>query len=1276
MVAEYQTNVGDTRSPAKLLIEGRHDEQSPGLPILKNLTIIGRDAATADIVLEDLRASRRHASITWNGGEYVVEDLQSLNGTMVNGMRLTDGRVLRIGDQIHIANVTLVFAPGSTIERPAAAPGAPTSPTHAPARVALEAVVAANRRRGNENAGFLSEEHGFLPSTPPLLALPPAFKAWDEIAAQLPALWRSINVRAALRELPVLDASEENLPDDCLMRASVILSMLAHSYHRISDEAPTQPMPAGVQEPWEQVSRRLERLAPHLSYVDLILYNWKLVDPQSDDPFRLSNLDLLVPTVDNQEEKVFYLVQVEAHHRMGAMVGSMIRAQEAALVGDVETLKRELIAITSGMQHVTAQTFMAIDPNSYSATYVDPVVWAKTVAPFAVPIAPGTVGPSGSGAPAFHLLDTFFGRVDYDSRLGHEMLELRSWYPAQWRTFFDAISEVSVSAFVEQSGDPVLQGIYKDAALSYAGDDGFLTQHMIKVYGYLEIAFKVGRSVTIGGFNGAFSDRVWDVVVDELTNSKVERERTFPQPGHAASIKSVEVLNPSGDDDAWIKQVVFDVSGTGMRYAPGDRCAVLPENSEMLIEKTLDALRATGDEEIQLTAEWRETIALRSGYGTATSLPLRTLLKFGRIRPIDRAVAKLLYQATDNGRLRRIIELRGEDQWELWDLLNMLTKAGFDPRRIVRAHPGERHHICRIVPMESFRMYSISSTMDPASVDGADELALTVGRLAYTTVEGELSGNHDRRGTTSHFLGDAVPVDGEVDGTVSLRVVRPSRFNLPSDSRVPIVMFGGGTGIAPFRSFIHERVARPGGGANVLFLATRTRSELYYESELAPLVADGRLQVRVAFSRDPVQLTAGTGEHGFNFEPGARRRIGEEMLADGNAELLWHLLRKPEDGGAGAHFYVCGRTGFASSVMEALEAVVHRFSDGTDLEREAKTNLALYDLVGSGRYMQDIFTTYTGSHLDSATAYPASEVVLHNSPDRGYWMVIDGRVYDMNKFGHLHPGGFKIIQASAGMDATAAFRKVEHDVNPEISAMLGMYEIGVVRRLQFGREWGTVIAPDGLRSMLLSDAYRAWIRFLYNVTEMENAFRQDCALTDQTLIGVDDPGAFPPIKLQFLLEVHDRFAANYLAGTIGDALVDLWAVTSGFCAPTSDVRWMLNEIAQIEQSREADTTRRFSREIQRRINDVVARGADESDPVVALVKDYCALLHVEDSRYLAEMKMALRQGVMAFEQHESDVVRLGSEQLMDAVQSIPGILASYQSRVLSGVLSLWMDHQS
>src|SRR5260221_7968929 len=170
--------------------------------------------------------------------------------------------------------------------------------------------------------------------------------------------------------------------------------------------------------------------------------------------------------------------------------------------------------------------------------------------------------------------------------------------------------------------------------------------------------------------------------------------------------------------------------------------------------------------------------------------------------------------------------------------------------------------------------------------------------------------------------------------------------------------------------------------------------------------------------------------------------------------------------------------------MNAIKTVIYRHSLGPEEEREKAVQTTLYDLVGKGRYLQEIFTTYTGSHLEGQATYDASEIGLHNDDEHGYWMIIDGRVYDVTEFAQLHPGGVKIIREYTGMDATQPYQKILHNVNPEVDSMLGMYEIGMVRRLNFGTAWGVYIGSDGLKSVTLADVYRIWMRDLYFVVEL------------------------------------------------------------------------------------------------------------------------------------------------------------------------------------------------
>ncbi|MEW6400575.1 MAG: FHA domain-containing protein [Chloroflexota bacterium] len=71
--------------------------------------IIGRDPGV-DLTIPSPAVSRRHARVSRDGNQYVLEDLGSSNGTFVNGERLRSGRVLKSGDQIRFGQaISITF---------------------------------------------------------------------------------------------------------------------------------------------------------------------------------------------------------------------------------------------------------------------------------------------------------------------------------------------------------------------------------------------------------------------------------------------------------------------------------------------------------------------------------------------------------------------------------------------------------------------------------------------------------------------------------------------------------------------------------------------------------------------------------------------------------------------------------------------------------------------------------------------------------------------------------------------------------------------------------------------------------------------------------------------------------------------------------------------------------------------------------------------------------------------------------------------------------------
>ena len=74
---------------------------------------IGRDDSNDVVLPEDLTVSRRHAVLERLAAGWSVSDLDSLNGTLVNGEALSQPRPLYSGDEIEIGETRLVYRQGS-----------------------------------------------------------------------------------------------------------------------------------------------------------------------------------------------------------------------------------------------------------------------------------------------------------------------------------------------------------------------------------------------------------------------------------------------------------------------------------------------------------------------------------------------------------------------------------------------------------------------------------------------------------------------------------------------------------------------------------------------------------------------------------------------------------------------------------------------------------------------------------------------------------------------------------------------------------------------------------------------------------------------------------------------------------------------------------------------------------------------------------------------------------------------------------------------------------
>lgn len=973
-----------------------------------------------------------------------------------------------------------------------------------------------NERNRHENLGFLSIDRGFLPRADPRSALPPEFRAWDQVAAELPRLYASLTVRERIAELPLLDASKPNLPDQDVLRAAALLAILAHAYWYCKPTTPTS-LPEVLSKPWAQVRARLGRRQEALTYIDLIVYNWRRKDPKG--PLTVENLRLLFPTIGNEEEQVFYLTQLEILARCTDVVQTMLTAQNAVLTGNAYRVETALCTLSQQLDGILRTSLPKINPHIHSHTYVDAVTWAKTVAPFAVPIHPGDLGPSGTSSPIFNALDIFLGRKQYASFLGKEIQQLRTVYPPFWRAFMLALSRVNLAGYVANSKSSSLQEAYKLANEAYAGETGFLGRHRMKVYGFLELAFKVGRSVTIGGFGGAFKDRTWDQVDAELTRARIERPT-----GVANELPRAHVAHVPGtrSNSSTLHRLRFTVEGGHrVHFQAGDHVQVWPSHPESLVQRTLRAAGATGHEPLALTPEWEHNLTLR---GRTTACPtFGNLLPYAVLRSTSHQTARALLDAHSNAWLKQTLDSERLAQVELWRVFERLSSDNYPLAQVLQSP----HALAAILTPEPPRTYSIASAA-PRSVLGTNTFDLAV----------RLHTHNGGDGVASSFLCRAP----EHNLDVPFSIQKAAAFGPPPNPNTPVIGFAAGSGVAPMLSLFAERLRNPR-TRNWLILSLTRTEDFQFSQDWHDAVAAGTLRLDVVFTRQGANLQH-CPRDGFSFAPGVHRHV-QDLLS--TPELTGDLQKwlSGDSGKLPAHVYICGTGGFANTAMGCIEKVMAERAEGSDADRYEAGRQAVFYMTGERRLTIEAHTDTAPTEEDGI--FTPADVAARNCPELGYWLIVDDVVYDLTEFRSLHPGGARIVDAYAGMDATHGFKRAHHG-RADITAQLATYRKGRLYSPRFDPRTVEVKSPHGLRQVNHAGVYRAYVSALNLCTEMENALRIDLSLAEQTVHPHQSAETPSPYVWARHAETHHRFLATYVSVLSVDTLPNLDAIAHALYA--------------------------------------------------------------------------------------------------------------------------------
>jgi len=197
-----------------------------------------------------------------------------------------------------------------------------------------------------------------------------------------------------------------------------------------------------------------------------------------------------------------------------------------------------------------------------------------------------------------------------------------------------------------------------------------------------------------------------------------------------------------------------------------------------------------------------------------------------------------------------------------------------------QGHRAGQHVDVRLMADDGYqaqRSYSIASSPED------DNVVLTVERLD----DGEVS----------PYLVDELRIGDELE----LRGPVGGYFVWEHSLGGPLLLVGGGSGVAPLRSMLRHHRALDSSVPTRLLYSTRSFRDMIYREELMQTGADAVIDIRFSLTREQPE-----GWDGYS------RRIDREMLA----EVAWPASERPL-------VYVCGPTGFAETAANAPVALGH-----------------------------------------------------------------------------------------------------------------------------------------------------------------------------------------------------------------------------------------------------------------------------------------------------------------------------------------------------------------
>lgn len=390
---------------------------------------------------------------------------------------------------------------------------------------------------------------------------------------------------------------------------------------------------------------------------------------------------------------------------------------------------------------------------------------------------------------------------------------------------------------------------------------------------------------------------------------------------YLARVSKKKELHSASSDRSCV-HVEVDISGCKARYEAGDHIGVYPENSMDVVKKAAALLGKPLDSCFTMAKdEAFEDLADVPVQGPVT---LEFALKhFADIlsSPSKAALKMLSAFASDDKERERLAKMSSLDGTQEYDAYVHAPKRSL--LEVLADFPSAKPSIgaffgC-IAPRLQPRYYSISSSpkYDPLSV-----------HITCAVVCEKMPTGRVHHGVASSWLanlerGDTIPM-----------FLRSSSFKLPNRCDAPIIMIGPGTGFAPFRGFIQERLATNAklGDAYLYFGCRKSSMDFIYEAEMKDALDLGAIsKLEVAFSRE-----------------GPKKDYVQHHLAKDGKDV-WSLLSDEENPG---YLYVCGD---GKHMAKDVNRVLHTIVEQEEKCSASAAEAIVHKMAEEGRYLKDVW---------------------------------------------------------------------------------------------------------------------------------------------------------------------------------------------------------------------------------------------------------------------------------------------------------------------------------